>query len=329
MNMKKYSSINKIIVCVIVFCMIIFMQKVVLGEKSIELTENDEVYGIISEIFAWQQDNPFATESQLADAIKDACDGDIQKMEKLQRTYTYKDMPLWNGSNRNSEHYIAVDIAIEANKNNTQIEAGDNDDKQKLLSEISSMSSIAYQNNPSIEDLKKLDDKLKEYRKKYGLTDNFMIETANKVKQRLEEAGEKGETAIDQATNREEERNEYEKNHPSTGVLGNPNNTSTIHSPDEIIKEANEFLSSGNGTVPINGQNLQEASSTLYNILLSIGIFSSIAIGIYLGVKFMASSAEDKAKVKEALIPYVAGCVVIFGAFIIWKLVIGLVSSIS
>ncbi|MCI8481836.1 MAG: hypothetical protein HFJ27_01800 [Clostridia bacterium] len=52
-------------------------------------------------------------------------------------------------------------------------------------------------------------------------------------------------------------------------------------------------------------------------------------IGMYLGIKFMISSAEDKAKVKEALIPYIAGCVVVFGAFTIWRLVILLLSGLS
>ena len=58
-------------------------------------------------------------------------------------------------------------------------------------------------------------------------------------------------------------------------------------------------------------------------------IFLAVAVGMFLGIKFMISSAEDKAKVKEALIPYIAGCVVIFGAFIIWKLTILLLGRIA
>ena len=64
-------------------------------------------------------------------------------------------------------------------------------------------------------------------------------------------------------------------------------------------------------------------------ILLGIGIALALMIGMYLGIKFMISSAEDKAKVKEALIPYIAGCVVVFGAFTIWRLVILLLSGLS
>lgn len=102
------------------------------------------------------------------------------------------------------------------------------------------------------------------------------------------------------------------------------------HTSDEIINEAKDFMNIGKGQGgKIDQWNLKSASDTLFNILLIIGIFLSVAIGIYLGIKFMLSSAEDKAKVKESLIPYVAGCVVIFGAFIIWKLVIILFGGMS
>ena len=116
---------------------------------------------------------------------------------------------------------------------------------------------------------------------------------------------------------------------PANGTFGTytPNSG---HTSDEIINEAKDFMNIGKGQGgKIDQWNLKSASDTLFNILLIIGIFLSVAIGIYLGIKFMLSSAEDKAKVKESLIPYIAGCVVIFGAFIIWKLVIILFGGMS
>lgn len=107
----------------------------------------------------------------------------------------------------------------------------------------------------------------------------------------------------------------------------------STHTLDEIIGEGQKFIDTGKnpsgGVVVPDGKNITDASTTIYNILLSIGIFLAIAIGMYLGIKFMMSSAEDKAKVKEALIPYIAGCIVIFGAFGIWKLVLTLLSGID
>ena len=38
----------------------------------------------------------------------------------------------------------------------------------------------------------------------------------------------------------------------------------------------------------------------------------------------MMGSASQKAETKELIIPYIVGCVVVFGAFIIWKIVIEL-----
>ena len=102
------------------------------------------------------------------------------------------------------------------------------------------------------------------------------------------------------------------------------------HTPDEIINEANSFIEIGkNNGNPIDGSNLKKASDTLYNILLAIGILLAVVVGMYLGIKFMLASAEDKAKVKESLVPYIAGCIVIFGAFIIWKLTIILFAGMA
>lgn len=52
-------------------------------------------------------------------------------------------------------------------------------------------------------------------------------------------------------------------------------------------------------------------------------------VGTIIGIQFMVASAEDKAKVKEALIPYVIGCAVIFGAFTIWSIAVNLGQNIS
>lgn len=113
----------------------------------------------------------------------------------------------------------------------------------------------------------------------------------------------------------------------NNGGLGN-SIASGDHTLDEMLNEAKDFINKAGGNT-ITGNNLKTASDTIYNILLTIGIFLAVAIGMYLGVKFMMSSAEDKAKVKEALIPYIAGCVVIFGAFVIWKLAIVLLGGIA
>ena len=54
----------------------------------------------------------------------------------------------------------------------------------------------------------------------------------------------------------------------------------------------------------------------------------AVVVAAYLGIKFITSSVEEQAKVKESLIPFVVGCVVIFGAFGIWKLVTNLLETL-
>lgn len=119
---------------------------------------------------------------------------------------------------------------------------------------------------------------------------------------------------------------------------GNSSKGSSSHTIDEIIQEGQNFLNAGkeemnNGnaqTMPtINEGSLKEMSDTIYNILLGIGIVVAVAVGAYLGIQFMVSSVENKAKVKESLIIFVIGCCIVFGAFGIWKVVINVMSSME
>ena len=47
-----------------------------------------------------------------------------------------------------------------------------------------------------------------------------------------------------------------------------------------------------------------------------------------LGIQFMVGSVDQKAKVKDSLIPYIVGCFVIFGAFGIWKIVLTILENV-
>ncbi len=92
---------------------------------------------------------------------------------------------------------------------------------------------------------------------------------------------------------------------------------------DKAAEGANKFIQKSNGTE----FNIKEFSDGLYNLLLAIGVLAAVIVGSVLGIKFMVSSVEDKANIKNVLIVYVVGCVVIFGAFTIWKIVTNILSS--
>lgn len=106
---------------------------------------------------------------------------------------------------------------------------------------------------------------------------------------------------------------------------------STVKAGDihDIFSGADDFLNSGvGGEQFIDQQDIKNTSNTIYNILLVIGIVIAVIIASILGIKFMIGSVEEKSQIKEALIPFVIGCVVVFGAFGIWKIFVQIGNSL-
>lgn len=99
---------------------------------------------------------------------------------------------------------------------------------------------------------------------------------------------------------------------------------------EDIFTGADDFIQSGveDKNITIQNGDLQNMSNLLYNTLLIIAIVVAVIVGMVIGIQFMTGSVEQKAKVKETLIPYIAGCIVIFGAFAIWKLVVTIMSEV-
>lgn len=97
-----------------------------------------------------------------------------------------------------------------------------------------------------------------------------------------------------------------------------------------IVSGADSFIQNGQqGSAKIDNDDIHNLSDTIYNILLIIGTIVAMIVGAVLGIQFMTGSVEAKSKVKESLIPFVTGCVVIFGAFAIWKLVITILQGMN
>lgn len=97
-----------------------------------------------------------------------------------------------------------------------------------------------------------------------------------------------------------------------------------------IVDNAQNFVNNGeNGGNVINNDALKEGSNTLYNVLLVIGIAVAFIWGIVLGIQFITGSLGEKADVKKNLIVYLVGCVIIFGAFGIWRLLLQLLEPLE
>lgn len=101
------------------------------------------------------------------------------------------------------------------------------------------------------------------------------------------------------------------------------------HTAGEIITEGKGFIEKGQSGAEsrIDSKDLKTMSDTLYNILLVIGIVIALIVGIVLGIKFIMGGIEEKAEIKAMLIPYIIGCIVVFGAFAIWKAVVDILQS--
>lgn len=116
----------------------------------------------------------------------------------------------------------------------------------------------------------------------------------------------------------------------SAEIFKEPGRTNTVSSEsgmDDIISQGDGFEAAGSGTV-YDQQNLQSFSKSLYNILLAIGVAVSVIIGMTLGIKFTMAGVDEKADIKKQLFIYIAGCVIVFGAFAIWKLAVDVLAQI-
>ena len=95
---------------------------------------------------------------------------------------------------------------------------------------------------------------------------------------------------------------------------------------DQTIIGAKDFLKDGQ-TNQVNESGLKNVSDLIYNILLAAAIVLAVILGIVIGIQLMTASIEEKAKVKEFLMAYVVGCIVVFGAFGIWKIAVNILQN--
>lgn len=153
-------------------------------------------------------------------------------------------------------------------------------------------------------------------------------EVKDKWKKTIEES-EESEEYKKQAMNLlegkslEETNKETQADSKGQALYKKPNITTehtTGGSLDDVFKDGEAL--DGDPDSKIDSKELQEFSGSLYNIFLQVGIVMSVIIGGVLGIKFMLASAEEKAELKKMLMVYLVGCIVVFGSFAIWKIVV-------
>lgn len=94
-----------------------------------------------------------------------------------------------------------------------------------------------------------------------------------------------------------------------------------VYATDSIIQGAEGFLNKGDETT-LNSDKIKEVSDKIYFIFMAIGSAIIVIVGAILGIQFILGSTEEKAKIKEALIPYTIGVIIIYGSWGIWKMMV-------
>ena len=99
---------------------------------------------------------------------------------------------------------------------------------------------------------------------------------------------------------------------------------------DDIMNNGNSFLNAGSESSTMIDQNdLKSLSNFISGVLLTIAIGVTVITGAIMGLNFITQSIEEKAKVKESMVPWIIGIIVSFGAFTIWEVAVNLFQSLS
>ena len=98
---------------------------------------------------------------------------------------------------------------------------------------------------------------------------------------------------------------------------------------DDIMNNGNSFLNAGSERSTMIDQNdLKSLSNFISGVLLTIAIGVTVITGAIMGLNFITQSIEEKAKVKESMVPWIIGIIVSFGAFTIWEVAVNLFQSL-
>ena len=101
----------------------------------------------------------------------------------------------------------------------------------------------------------------------------------------------------------------------------------SIYATDSMIQGADDFLDSGEEDI-LNKDKIKEISDRIFYVFLAVGTSIVVIMGAIIGIKFIFGSVEAKAEMKESLIPYLTGGIIIFGAMSIWILCIKIFQAI-
>ena len=124
-------------------------------------------------------------------------------------------------------------------------------------------------------------------------------------------------------------------------VLFSPYIIYAVDTSTEITEQGKSWLETGENNKP-NGQfgagfdalfsgreSVAEGDfKKIAGILQGLGIFVIAIVGVILGIQLMIASPENKAKVKQRLLIYLVGSVIIIAAVGIWQLMVSILDVV-
>lgn len=93
-----------------------------------------------------------------------------------------------------------------------------------------------------------------------------------------------------------------------------------------ILGPANNFIKEQD-SVPITISQAAEDMSPVTNILFTIATAVLVVVGLVMGIKYMMSEPNDKAKMKEKLIYYFIAIILVYAGIAIASLVANFISA--
>lgn len=112
----------------------------------------------------------------------------------------------------------------------------------------------------------------------------------------------------------------------SFSIMLNKNMVHASLDPDTIIQKGKDFVST---SAEIDTSEVTNSLVGIGKVLVMIAVGVVLSVGMILGVKYIMSEGDGKAKIKERLIYYFIGISVTFGAVGITNLFITVLSSFN
>ena len=102
-----------------------------------------------------------------------------------------------------------------------------------------------------------------------------------------------------------------------------------IPSIEDMHNKGEEFVNQGASSSKINSEDIAKIIKPLASILLGIGTVVLLVVTSVMGIKYITSTPDARAKLKIQFIGLALSAVVLYGAYGIWSLAYNIMTNIT